>query len=113
MALHGRAANTQDPRDLGLALPLVQEEIAGMVALMARQCEWAADPLAVAPRRGHAGRDALAERLTLELGEDADHLQHGPAGGGAGIKTLRDGAEANTTLLERRQEHEKVGRAAA
>lgn len=48
----------------------------------------------------HPRHDALDDSRPLELGEDAEHLDHHPPGRGRGVERLGRGAEQNVGIVE-------------
>jgi hypothetical protein len=62
--------------------------------------ETAAHPFAFADAAFEAGGDAVDDGGVFELGEDAEHLQHHPAGGGAGVERLRGRLQDDVELVE-------------
>jgi hypothetical protein len=60
----------------------------------------AAHPAAFADAPLEAGGDAVDDRCVFELGEDAEHLQHHPAGGRASVERLGRRLEHNLELVE-------------
>ena len=68
-----------------------------------------AETFAVLPRMGKPGANALAQNLTLELGERSQQCGHGAAGGRGQIKSFGERHEADAEMLQFLQSREQVG----
>src|SRR5712692_3782833 len=74
------------------------EEVAGVQPIA--EGDNAAMPAAPGSLAFHARYDAIDQRGALELGEDAEHLNHHPASRGTGVEGLGRGAKQDAGFVE-------------
>jgi len=68
-------------------------------------------PFALA--RANPGVDPFADNAALELGEDAEHLEHGLAGDGRRVEPLLAQEQINALIVQALQDAEQVGQRTA
>ena len=109
VAVERRLRDPHQPADLGDAVLLVVVERDGMPALFGIEQLRPAAFAAACPRRGEPGLGPLADQRALELGQRRKQVEGELAVDRRGVDPLGQGAEFDTAILQRTDQHDQVG----
>ncbi|MEP7332668.1 MAG: hypothetical protein ABI692_11300 [Terracoccus sp.] len=112
VAIDGGAGDAEQCGDLGDGLVAGVVELLGEGGLLCREPGSAAADAAAGPGGGQAVAGIGDDELTLELGEDREHPEHGAAFGGAGVDALLQDVQADPAVAELGAEGDEVEQAA-